>query len=103
MVFSGLFKAYAGVYVRLRKLSASAMWRVSIGVSFMTFDSCVEFSTASRSAIVRATLMILKYERAERLSFSDASASNFSAAGVSLMSLVTWYDDKELLKNPGFL
>lgn len=52
---------------------------------------------SSRSAMVLATLMVLKYERAERLSFSEALFKSSLALGSSLISSETLKDERELL------
>ncbi len=54
-------------------------------------------SEPSRSAMVWATLRILKYERAERLSFSEALYKNCSAGLEILSKVETWWEVREEL------
>ena len=54
-------------------------------------------SLLSKSAIVRATLITLKYERAERLSLSEADFKIFLALMDRSSNLTTWWEEREAL------
>ena len=54
-------------------------------------------SVPSRSAIVLATLMVLKYALADRFNFSEAWDNSSCASTSSLMYFETSYEDREPL------